>query len=448
MSTGPTTVLKAPIRVLCIDVEAPLPDLDLSPQSHEGSYQSALVFFHRGARVVGHAHLDVPLSGQVVAQRSEAAAQGNRHAADDDPPTALPRVSVVVPTTFDRVEPLERTLRSLLAQTHSDFEVIIVDNRPQAGAERAAHHERLRIDPRITIVEEPMAGISAARNRGVAAAGSEIIAFTDDDVEASPQWLASIAARFAKEPDTDCITGLVLPAELETQPQVWFEVSGGKIDQRYALMRYQVDAAKSRFLVQTRGSDGVALAPATHLYRAKFGMGANMAFRRASLEALHGFDLALGAGTPSRGGEDIVMISRLLYDGRSVTFDPSVVVHHYHRRDLESLRSQMRGYGVGYAAALVALIRHSPRHLIGIATMLTAATKVASDRSDQRIADDFPASLSRTELAGLASGPYAYLRSAWKYRTAAARKAGVARLRPRTPRDSELSIGTATHDLG
>jgi Glycosyl transferase family 2 len=150
MPIGPTTVLKAPVRVLCIDVEAPLPDLSLP--SEEGAYQSALVFFQRGARVVGHAHVDVPLSGQVVAQRGEAAAQGDRHAADDDPPVALPRVSVVVPTTFDRVEPLERTLRSLLAQTHPDFEVIIVDNRPQATPERAAHHERLRIDPRITIV--------------------------------------------------------------------------------------------------------------------------------------------------------------------------------------------------------------------------------------------------------------------------------------------------------
>ena len=79
-----------------------------------------------------------------------------------------------------------------------------------------------------------------------------------------------------------------------------------------------------------------------------FGVGANMAFRTKALRRLGGFDEALGAGTPAQGSEDTKMFTDLLREGDTVAYRPSAVTRHFHRRDLEGLRRQMR---VGTAAA-------------------------------------------------------------------------------------------------
>ena len=387
-------------------------DLD-EQEANATPYHGALVYIQRGARVVGHAYIDLgqPAANDELAR--QAAAIGSRGVDFEPVPDAqaLPRISVVIPTTLDRLESLERCLQSLLRQDYRAFEVVVVDNRPDGTPARAEIYRKLCIDPRFHVVSEATIGISAARNRGVERAASDIIAFTDDDVEVAPHWLRSLAVRFAIEPQTECVTGLVLPAELETQAQVWFERSGGKIDQRYDRTTYGRAAHESRFAVIGRDAHGNAIGPAVPIYRAKFGMGANMAFRKAALRSMGGFDHALGAGVRTRGGEDIAMISQLLYSGGQLTFDPAVVVHHYHRRDLGALRSQMRGYGVGYTAALTALTFRDPRHLVGLLGMVVRAVGLLSSRSRQRVAGDFPSSLARIEFWGLVLGPTTYLRS-------------------------------------
>jgi len=406
------TTLTAPVRVLCVDMDDPLPDLE-EQDANATSYNGVLVYIQRGARVVGQAYINLsqPTANDELAR--QVAAIDSRGVDSEPMPDAqtLPRISVVIPTTLDRLESLERCLQSLLRQDYRAFEVVIVDNRPDGTPGREDIYRKLRIDPRFHVVSEATIGISAARNRGVEQAASDIIAFTDDDVEVAPQWLRSLAVRFAMEPETECVTGLVLPAELETQAQVWFERSGGKIDQRYERTTYGRADYESRFAVSARDAHGNVMGPVVPIYRAKFGMGANMTFRKAALRAMGGFDHALGAGVRTRGGEDIAMISQLLYSGGQLTFDPSVVVHHYHRRDLEALRSQMRGYGVGYTAALTALIVRDPRHLIGLLGMVVRAVGLLSSRSRQRVAGDFPSSLARIEFWGLVLGPTTYIRS-------------------------------------
>jgi glycosyltransferase involved in cell wall biosynthesis len=292
------------------------------------------------------------------------------------------------------------------------FEVIVVDNRPGAAADGPDPlYERLCAYPGVSVVTERRSGISAARNRGVRQARGEIVAFTDDDALVDPGWLAAIGHRFAAEPQTDCVTGLVLPAELETPAQVWFERSGGKLDQGYTRVHYRLAGGSAwsagRFAVSAEPSGGARIP----IYRAKFGMGVNMAFRAAWLLRCGGFDEALGTGTASRGGEDIAAISGLLYADRGVTFDPAVVVRHYHRRTEEECRTQMYGYGVGYTAALTALIRSDPRHLVGLVHLALPALRVLRRRSTDRGASGYPSQLRRIERRGLLAGPAAYLRS-------------------------------------
>ena len=73
------------------------------------------------------------------------------------------------------------------------------------------------------IVRETRPGISAARNAGLSAARNEIIVYTDDDVRRALRRLRAIGTRFAREPGLDGLTGLVLPAELDTPAQLWYE---------------------------------------------------------------------------------------------------------------------------------------------------------------------------------------------------------------------------------
>lgn len=74
----------------------------------------------------------------------------------------------------------------------------------------------------IRYVREPQPGLSVARNAGIRHSRGEIIAFTDDDVVAHPNWIARLQQSF-HHPKVMAVTGLVLPAGLETEAQLIFE---------------------------------------------------------------------------------------------------------------------------------------------------------------------------------------------------------------------------------
>jgi hypothetical protein len=414
-----------PVRVVFVDLDAALPDLTAT-RPDGGGYGSALVFATRHGVPVGH--VEIPLDGgPVPAQRLAEAltALGDPRPEPVTTPDPAPFISVVIPTLMSRAEELERNVAALSGLRYPAFEVIVVDNRPDAVPDAPGRpdplYARLRGYPGVSVVAQRRPGISAARNEGVRHARGGIVAFTDDDALVDPSWLAAIGRRFAAEPDTDCVTGLVLPAELETPAQVWFERSGGKLDQAYNRVHYRLAGGPAwspgRFAVTAAATvtPAATAAPAPParipIYRAKFGMGVNMAFRAGWLRECGGFDEALGTGTASRGGEDIAALSGLLFAGRGITFDPAVVVRHFHRRTEEECRTQMYGYGVGYTAALTALVRSDPRHLVGLVHLALPALRVLRNRAGDRVESGYPSQLRRIERRGLLAGPRAYLRS-------------------------------------
>ena len=114
-----------------------------------------------------------------------------RHLPDyDDEPAMdhgrMPLVSVVVPS-HNRARLLRRTLQSIFAQHIVDFEVVLVDD----GSSDDTAEVAAGADPRIVVIrnQEP-GGVSAARNRGIAAARGKWIAFCDDDDLWSPDKLS------------------------------------------------------------------------------------------------------------------------------------------------------------------------------------------------------------------------------------------------------------------
>src|SRR2546423_7474188 len=205
-----------PVRVVLVEAGAELPRL--SPDRDTGGrYAGALVFAVREGRLVGEVELPLEhaISGAELDEHLRGAL-GDRwtEAGPPAPAGPAPFISVVVATPMQRLEGLDRCLASLLALEYPDFEVILVDNRPDASPQRAALHARLSQDPRGRVVAEARPGISAARNHGVRVAHGAVVAFTDDDAVAHPRWLRGIAARFAAEPDADCVSGVALPGRL------------------------------------------------------------------------------------------------------------------------------------------------------------------------------------------------------------------------------------------
>lgn len=396
-----------PVRVAVIDIAEPIRDLDCT-RVPAPPYAGAWILACRSGRPLGAIHL--PLDGPRIAaadlERELRSQLGDAwsHEPLGDAPT-LVRASVVVPTAVSRPDQLRRCVQRLIELDHPDFEVIVVDNRPVGAPPPELAGVR--------VVREPRPGISAARNRGLAFATGEIIAFTDDDVEVDRRWLRALGERFARQADLVAVTGLVVPAELETPAQIFFEESGSGLDRGYAALTFE---RAGRFGIRRRGTeDGSELVHS--LYQTgELGLGSNMAFRASVLRSMGGFDRALGVGTPTHGGEDLAILMELIAAGHRVAYEPSAIVHHTHRATLEDLERQIHGYGVGFTAMLTAMALRNPRHFVGLAAVLPAwvhsLRNPASPKQVNRSAD-YPTGLAWTELRGMLAGPLAYLRACW-----------------------------------
>jgi glycosyltransferase involved in cell wall biosynthesis len=121
------------------------------------------------------------------------------------PLTAAPMFSVVIPTC-NRVAKIGRALRSVLVQTMDDYEVIVVDDGSTDGTQELL----ASLDfARCRVLRNPVnGGVSAARNRGVAEARGEFIAFLDDDDEFRPTVLAALRERCLADPKPDFLWGV------------------------------------------------------------------------------------------------------------------------------------------------------------------------------------------------------------------------------------------------
>ena len=251
------------------------------------------------------------------------------------PNDLLPPISVVI-CTRDRTDLLKGALEAILAVDYPDREIIVIDNAP-------SNNNTAELVARLPVryVKEERPGLDWARNRGIAEASHEIIAFTDDDVRPDRGWLRGIAAGFV-DPEIMAVSGLVAPAELETEAQIQYEFGYGGMLQH--LHCFKVDGSK--------------LSTKELLWTSNYGVGANMAFRRQVFQDVGNFDPALDVGTPTRGAGDIEMFHRILAKGYSTFYEPTAFVWHVHRRSGEALSKQLRDNGRGFGAYLLTCDRN------------------------------------------------------------------------------------------
>jgi GT2 family glycosyltransferase len=462
LAPGGIGELIAPVAVRVIDLDAPLGDLDLSYHYMRHDYRSLLAVVRLAEHPIGVATFPVDPRGYVTrdqlaggldrqlgAELREAIARRDRERGQDsrwdmpelpygadlpelpyreDMPelpyredrlelpyvadiTLGPSVSVVVPTCCNP-EALERCLRSILQCDYDDFEVIVVENRPGSSDTARMLVERFPGEQRLRYVEEPRPSASLARNAGLASSEGEIVAFTDDDVVVDPLWLRASVGALLSERGVACVTGLILPVELECQSQLLLEqfASFGKGFQRKTY-RLPDSWEDNPLLPYTAGA---------------LGSGASVVMLTEVARDLGGFDPALGPATPAKGGEDLDLLVRVLRKGHGVSYEPRAIVWHKHPTGSTRLRRQVYSYGVGLGAMLGKQLIAGPQRRDFLRAIPAGLRYMRDPESRKNVGKptNYPRRLTWFERLGMLVGPALYVLSAvivWARRLAVTR---------------------------
>jgi glycosyltransferase involved in cell wall biosynthesis len=216
----------------------------------------------------------------------------------------FPRVSVVV-CAYNAERTMAACLASLEHLNYPDYEVIVVND--------GSKDRTLEISERFAycrIVSQENKGLSVARNVGAEAATGEIVAYTDSDCVADPDWLLYLVAKMESSDLVACGGPNFPPPEDSLVPAAVAVSPGGPT---HVLL-----------------SDDVA----EHI------AGCNMAFRRDTLIALGGFDPVYRAA-----GDDVDICWRLQDAGYTIGFSPAAIVWHFRRNTVGAYIGQQRGYG-------------------------------------------------------------------------------------------------------
>ncbi len=228
------------------------------------------------------------------------------HAFADAPfPAGLPwpRVSVVV-CSYNGSRTIRDTLEGLARLRYPDYEVIVVDDGSRdATAAIAGEYD-------CVLIRTPNRGLSHARNAGLDRATGEIVAYIDDDAYPDPDWLTYLAATFLSTPHAGVGGPNLAPPGDGPIAECVARAPGGPV---HVLL-----------------TDSVA----EHI------PGCNMAFRKAWLDVVGGFDPQFRTA-----GDDVDVCWRLQARGWTLGFHPAAVVWHHRRNSLRTYWRQQIGYG-------------------------------------------------------------------------------------------------------
>jgi GT2 family glycosyltransferase len=429
-----------PIRLAEVDIGEPLAALEPRRSQDGETYRRALVFVRLHSEPLALVDVALDRDGSLTAEGvaraiwPEVAERVVRHLADDgvEGPAMLgaagievpdgeesacvgqrteflrsaPELTVLIPSR-ERPERLRRCLDSIFASAYpaERRSLIVVDNAPETDATRRLIESYAERGEHIRYLREDATGSASARNRGLREVETEIVAMTDDDTVVDRHWLTEVARSFNRHPGAATVSGLLLPMELDTQPQIWFEQYGG----------FSRGFDRRLFdLGENRPTDEPLFPWTTGL----FGTGNNFAFRTEAIREIGGFDAALGNGTPALGGVDSEILLRTVLRGHTIVYEPHAVIHHAHRPDYAALRRQIHAYGAGMVACHLKTLLANPSLTLSFAGKLPAGLRFVlgsgSAKNTQKLTD-YPRELTLLELRGMLYGPIGYVRSRHKY---------------------------------
>jgi len=216
----------------------------------------------------------------------------------------MPRISVII-ATHNRADLVRIALESLIEQTFDSaaFEVIVVDNASRDHTAQMVVEMSARM-PQLRYVREERLGLSWARNRGLAEAQAQYVAYLDDDARAEPAWVEALLAALESSAAPLCVAGPVY-LNWNGLPQ--------KVPARYwSLLSYVHYGDHDRPLTAS-----------------EYIVGANMAFDRAALDRVGGFPTNLGRhGAKLLSGEEAQVVAQLRAGGGEVYYAAKAGVFH------------------------------------------------------------------------------------------------------------------------
>lgn len=214
-----------------------------------------------------------------------------------------PWISVVVCTHNGR-RVIRECLEALTRVEYPRLEIIVVDDGSTDGTAAVVQEYPFRL------IQTPNRGLSSARNTGLAAAMGEIVAYIDDDAHPDPHWLHYVASTFLRTTHAAVGGPNIPPRDEHPVAACVANAPGGPV---HVLL-----------------SDSEA----EHI------PGCNMAFRKACLEAIGGFDPQFQIA-----GDDVDVCWRLQERGWTLGFHPAAVVWHHRRSSVRAYWKQQVGYG-------------------------------------------------------------------------------------------------------
>jgi GT2 family glycosyltransferase len=218
-------------------------------------------------------------------------------------------------------------VRSILANDHPDFELVLVDQSTNDVTQTALCE--FTSNPRLRYVRSAERGLSNARNLGVSLATSEKIAMTDDDCMVPTDWLSRMERALDHSERVAIVIGNVFAAP--------YDRSKGFVPNYTQSSSFLAKSVRDKHRIE--------------------GMAACMGIRADACGKLHGFDPSLGAGSRFHSADETDIIIRALLAGYRVLETPEVVVTHYGLRTWEEANVIAYNYLYGIGATIAKHIR-------------------------------------------------------------------------------------------
>jgi glucosyl-dolichyl phosphate glucuronosyltransferase len=217
-------------------------------------------------------------------------------------------LSLVVPT-YGRSRVVMRCLESVQQQELADFELLLVDNSPNAELRARIETFNAGARTKVSYVPEPQLGLHNARHAGARAASGDVLVFTDDDAVFTPHWLQAYAGCFDAHPEMAAAGGPVLPA-WDAPPPGWLSAYMQADPTMFPVLSL-LDLSRD-FQLSAQG----------------IFFGVNMAIRRAALFEAGGFNPEI-FGDRWLGDGETGLNRKLWARGHLVGYVPDAVVYHH-----------------------------------------------------------------------------------------------------------------------
>ena len=229
-----------------------------------------------------------------------------------------PSLSLVM-CTRDRAAALDRSLSAISKikpPANTDFDFILIDNGSTDETPTVFERHKSSMSFPARRIFEPAPGVGNGLNCGYQNSRGAIVAFTDDDCYPASNFASAVLASF-DDPSIGVVTGRIL---LHDPNDLSLTIEDSIVPQRFGAGDY---VRPGQFT------------------------GANLSFRRKSLDAIGGFDPLFGPGSYIGSAADCDAAARVCLAGWDGQYDPDILVYHHHRRTEADADAIQRRYAIG-----------------------------------------------------------------------------------------------------